>query len=613
MKYSVFIFLFFISVDLCWSQTSNLVPNPGFEYGTNQPRCAYLSPTPASADQFDADIFWWRSARFITDIWNPGNNVPSVDWMQNYPGTVCNGQDLPLPTAPYYPNRYIRMLTGSDDYMEGVKTVLLQPLQGNKTYLLKFKVASRDGRLRIRFCKWTISWMSNDPGNVRIDLPYQTITDSNDSISWQEREVIFNTNGYNNTDLGLISIVCDRGTVFLDDVEVYEYCPETLYVQNKTYYNLITYDTLEAKNIIAGYNVTPSVPPGQVLVKNGAEVVYKAEQSIVLDNLLGSTGFYVEPGGDFFAYISPCGVDCPVPPEHYYYANVCSDTCISFNLDLNGIPLADLDITWSSVLSPGTSGVPTVSNMSSNIFNICLPNNISGGISYTITFKNKICLKESTITISITYNTNPVTNPSINISNLQTTNLISYSLLFAANASYVSTQVYYLDGANWVPVYNQFFNGGSLSTNPLDVNLGFGISNCNTIAIAAQSKNSCNQLVARDSVVITPTQNQVFDPNQLPNLFVYSSVVGNNHIYINADGYIYGHIDVFNSWGSLIYSNNFSLFTIPANAWDGHCNTGSGCNPSMQLSAGTYQYIIDLYDCNLNQTTYGPIMLSYFD
>jgi hypothetical protein len=604
--FSLMVFLF--SVD---AQVQNLVPNPGFEFGPNQPRCAYQHPTPASADQFDGDIFWWRSARFITDIWNSGNNVPSVDWMQNYPGTVCNGQYLPLPTAPYYPNRYIRMLTGADDYMEGVKTVLLQPLQGNKTYILRFKAAGEDGRLRIRFCKWTISWMSNDPANIRLDLPYQTITDNKDTIAWQEKEVIFNTNGYGNNQLGLISIVCDRNTVYLDDVEVYEYCPETLFVQNKTYYDLITYDTLEAKNIIAGYNVTPSIPPGQVLVKNGAEVVYKAEQSIVLDTASGSTGFYVEPGGDFFAYISPCGVDCPTPPEYYYYANICADTCLSFNLDLGGIPLADLDILWASVLSPGTSGTPTVSTMASNVFTICLPNNISGGITYTVTFKNKICLKESVVTISITYNTNPLTNPSVNIINVQTADSIQYDLQYDPNAVSASTQVYYLDGSQWVQVFNQTYSGGQLTSNPLSIQTGFGISNCNTIAIAAQSKNSCNALIAHDSVVIPPTQIQVFDPNQLPNVFVFSSPT-NNHFYIHADGYIYGHLDIFNSWGSLIYSNNFNLFTTPATVWDGHCNTGI-CNPSVPLSAGTYYYMLDLYNCNLNQTTYGPIFFTYFN
>lgn len=154
----------------------------------------------------------------------------------------------------------------------------------------------------------------------------------------------------------------------------------------------------------------------------------------------------------------------------------------------------------------------------------------------------------------------------------------------------------------------QTFNGGQLITNPLLINTGHGISNCNTIAIAAQSRNTCNTLIARDSVVIPHKQNQIFDPSLLPNVFVYSSQI-NNHFYINADGYNYGHLDIFNSWGSLIYSSNFSLLTTAATIWDGYCNTGI-CNPNVPLSASTYYYILDLYDCNLNQTTYGPIFLT---
>lgn len=210
---------------------------------------------------------------------------------------------------------------------------------------------------------------------------------------------------------------------------------------------------LEAKNIIAGNNVTSAIPPGQVLVKNGADVVYKVAESIVLDSAMGSTGFFVEPGGNFFAYISPCGVDCPVPPSNYLYFQLCGDTCLPFNLNLGDLTLADIDISITSFSTPGTTGIPVILSNTSNIFNICLPNNISGGITYIITFKNKICLKESVVKICISYNTQLITNPSINIINVLATDTISYSLQYDPNAITVKTQVYYLDGSQWFQMF----------------------------------------------------------------------------------------------------------------------------------------------------------------
>ena len=67
--------------------------------------------------------------------------------------------------------------------------------------------------------------------------------------------------------------------------------PQDVYIQNHTF----TSDRMIiGRNIFVGSNVTPSQSQGPVVIKNGVNVVFSAEQDVVLDG-----GFETELGGAF--------------------------------------------------------------------------------------------------------------------------------------------------------------------------------------------------------------------------------------------------------------------------------------------------------------------------
>lgn len=97
---------------------------------------------------------------------------------------------------------------------------------------------------------------------------------------------------------------------FVDDVKLIEIgttCPPAWLIENTMYSNTQT-ELFEASNYItAGYNVGFFSEDGPVkVISGGADITYKAGQEITLKD-----GFSVERGGDFHAYIAPCGIDCP--------------------------------------------------------------------------------------------------------------------------------------------------------------------------------------------------------------------------------------------------------------------------------------------------------------
>lgn len=71
---------------------------------------------------------------------------------------------------------------------------------------------------------------------------------------------------------------------------------DNIYVQNRVFNSI--YNLVAQKNIFAGYNVTGSVPLGNVDVNSGADVTFRAGQQIQMD-----PGFNVNSGAQFTAII----------------------------------------------------------------------------------------------------------------------------------------------------------------------------------------------------------------------------------------------------------------------------------------------------------------------
>jgi len=293
----IILFLFFSSQK---SNCQNLIRNYSFEEGSGTPgdngQCTYGAPTNHEADLFDADIDWWKSARKIT-----GNGVPSVDWLDYSlcPGYFC--------ASPVGSNRCIRFLSESG-YHEGVRIGLPSNLTVGQKYNLKIHVApcanDIDYSIRFHFAKWGEHWDSNNNNNQK--WSDATIigfhSDANNEYAvgkWYTFDRIIGPVPDGFDQLNNFIIIGENGSVLIDDVVLTEYCPDNMYIENTNYYT--PEPPYEAKNITAGYSVDPNQTDGDVIVKNGASITYKAEQAIDLE-----PGFEVEEGGEFEAFIAPC-------------------------------------------------------------------------------------------------------------------------------------------------------------------------------------------------------------------------------------------------------------------------------------------------------------------
>ncbi|MFA7381727.1 MAG: 3-coathanger stack domain-containing protein [Bacteroidia bacterium] len=321
MRFIVVYTVLFFSIQICFSQV-NLVPNGGFEYGSNPPAC--LTGLGQWSD-FDANISYWECAMENANCktFNPGK-CPTPDWLDK---TICT---LPLAngTIPTNSpsNRFVGLLKDNGSWHEGVRTSLLTSLVPYKFYTIRVRVAmtsnfiSEGGRLNVHFSNLSENWNSNSAN--RLPNAVQFILNQNKPHEWYTLEKTFLYEGLH-TDLNNIILIrdvadYDYNYMLLDDVELFEsssFCRNFYKFENRNYIypevsqngNCLPYEVNDF--IHAGYDADNQYTVnGDVKVKLGAKVAYKAGEEVSL-----LPGFIVEPGGDFRAYIADCGKECKYP------------------------------------------------------------------------------------------------------------------------------------------------------------------------------------------------------------------------------------------------------------------------------------------------------------
>ncbi|GAB4294267.1 MAG: hypothetical protein Kow0068_19110 [Marinilabiliales bacterium] len=323
-KHSLIITLFLISYCL---SAQNLVPNSQMQEGTNNPEYIYPDESHNEADNFDGDISFWKSARirYKNCFFHPQACIPSVDWME----VNCTDNNMTIcghPVPKIAGNRYIH-LTGDpgnggnanyDTYKEGVIIKLNQTLVKNTPYTLRFLVATLNTEpiLRIHLTEWNSSlpssntyWYKDDPNNNRdINIwglfyggfkgicPENTYYDPPMWFMHQTDNLVPTKDNLDN-----LAIIAESGTFFIDNVELYETCPDILRIENHNYF--VDEGIVKAENYIyAGYDVGASSTDGNVIVSNSGAVNYQASEAVILKH-----GFRTE-GGYFHAYNAPCDV-----------------------------------------------------------------------------------------------------------------------------------------------------------------------------------------------------------------------------------------------------------------------------------------------------------------
>ncbi|MFP4664708.1 MAG: T9SS type A sorting domain-containing protein [Bacteroidales bacterium] len=348
MKTALLPSLILLLVSLSYSQENiNIIPNYSFEDGYNdyEPECNYTNcwNPGSSVLPIDKHIKYWNVAckniGFLTNDCKNKLNTP--DWFHTecdnytYNGFLSDEFNQSTcevnldNTAPS--NRFIFLYAGynkitnckgKEKYNEGVRVGLKQKLTENKTYLLKLKIKPIQKRyycdniadddhliytgknnLKVHFTKWGLHWNSTSSNNQKWEdaaIIWKDFNNDNTQCEWEQ--VYYEiTVPSGKTDLKNMILYCSEGGFFIDDVELYEKCPTTIYFQNRGF-NIPNhpYAYFADDKIVAGKNVTTAIENGDVIVNQHGNVNFIAANEVRLKH-----GFRTN-GGEFHAFNQTC-------------------------------------------------------------------------------------------------------------------------------------------------------------------------------------------------------------------------------------------------------------------------------------------------------------------
>lgn len=255
---------------------------------------------------FDGVISNWVIANQSPD-WVDINQQKTIDYYSSL-GVFVNQDNFPS-------NRFISF--GAE---EAFRQTLYKPLTSDRTFQLRIKTASfADYDLRLcvnaHFTKWGEHWDANSNNNNKQVIGPFCSYGSLYFPNWTEEVINFNVSNSNNNELKNITIkVASEGGGYgpirlIDDIELYEYCPETFLFENQRF-SYVSPAPYEGYRIFAGYDVGQTVlGNGNVVIGSTADITFKGVYDVVLE-----PGFETEAGAEFLAYTAPCGAtEFPLP------------------------------------------------------------------------------------------------------------------------------------------------------------------------------------------------------------------------------------------------------------------------------------------------------------
>ncbi|NTW32040.1 MAG: T9SS type A sorting domain-containing protein [Bacteroidetes bacterium] len=511
-KYVFLIGLFLINIYILKGQSNvNLIPNWSFEEGQDgkNPRCnSYYSVGSYNCGLND-DLVGWQIAKKDCNCWCNGGlkrGCPSPDWIDK--NTCIIDKDASFIPVNPPSDRFVWMGSIGTDYHEGIRTSISHKFIANQTYTIRLKLA-RFGpycKLSVHLSKFSACWNA-DGGNIKQKFVAQFEMDENYTeeffYSFQKTFTVDSDKG---NEMDNIIFELEDGFIAIDEVELYEQgCNESLYIENKTYtMNEAPYEA--SPYIVAGYDVaSPPYGSGIVIVKNGADVTYKAGQEVVLE-----PGFEVEYGGEFEAFIAPC---CPYMPT--VNAGTDAEACDGSSIKL-GIA-GDYSSQYSWTADP-TSAISYLSstNISNPVFTP--PANGCGTINYTLAVKS-VCGTTGTDHIEIKYGNN-VTTPILTAS--ITSNEDDCYLSMSIGGLNNCTDKVFIEIWNWAlssKIYSYELNSGSdFECCNFDWTMPDYITKCNNYKVKVYSKNICDSQFS-NVVVLDWIRNSVITIVQAPNVF----------------------------------------------------------------------------------------------
>lgn len=439
---------------------NNLVPNGTFEYPYNYTGCKNI---------------------FRLDSWYQSNNYSqhgSPDWISHYNYNSGGCFFVPCQLNALDGDKYVFL--GKDPLVpngEAIFNTLTNQLELGKRYKLRIWANGRPG-------DYFAVHLLNDPDNWSGGMFNQILgsipLNSNGCIGF-----VFESDfEASKNDLDVIAIkslggLDGRCYLYIDNIELYEYCSETL-VRQARYYKHHS-ELEEANNIVAG-SVYNGIAGGDVNMMEGSLTMYKAKTEITLVE-----GFIANRGADFTAKIAPCGKSCSSPdiniPTDYY---LCDESCIQV---IGHSASYGMTAVWSSM---DVSNLEYLSSINTLKPLFCPPAGVNGTFSYTLTISNS-CGESVTKTIRFHKETqsNPFPNHEIVLSNLSL-NPDHPELKIAVSAYTERLIVEVMDCFGNVLKANEY-KGGVDFTSPaaIDWSLPDFFHPCGCYKIRIRSKNFC--------------------------------------------------------------------------------------------------------------------------
>lgn len=578
-------FIFYSSY-LAWGQLGNLVPNSGFESGQNgqTPTSNCFTGGSCDVDNFDSRIEKWRVALF-----NPGCLASCLactwatpDWID-----IIQCSDFRYKPPSPFSNRFVGLYRGSKKkWTEGIRVTLNKKLRTGTKYLLRLKMAvskitvSSGCTLRVHLTKFDTHW-ETDPktsSNIQMLDVVNFIIPSNSPHKWYNQEIVFSIDSDKDNVLENLILMIhynqqDGDYMFIDDVELYEYCPEEILIENRKY-NYAELP-LEAGVIKAGYDVGAPTTNGDVVVQNGSDVTYKAEQQIVL-----KPGFSVSYGGKFHAYIAACESECPAPVANAgENISVCDGNCRT----IGGPPRYQTTYSW---ISEPLNAIDYLSDPFSPNPEFCPPPGY-GTVIYTLRARNQ-CGDVATSRVVINYDNNPNHNPTLAVSNIQFGDFISFDVTVGGQTEEIMIQVCNTANTNCKKyTLKRVFD---FTTNIFRWQIPEYLNVCDDYVVTVSSRNYCSPNLAVST--INWNRDRVIRIKKLPNVFFTSSgpycaeVTGAEHY----------NLMVFNRNGnSLIFRGGGAIAGVnPVCMWNGTCNFANpACKPGEKVVDGVYKFLVE--------------------
>ncbi len=459
----------------------NLVPNPGFEEGL-QPKCisyySYegtfwsikdISKRRQQAAAFDAHVNSWRRVKT-----REMDGFPSPDYYDSSIAVCAETNNCPgYPYKRRYSAKYVGL--GGE---EGIRNNLTQPLQPGKAYYVRFLFRDSQGsRAKVLVSVYGEHWYRNN-GNERFQFG-QVHDIASVNCTWDYMQMKL-TIPAGKTGLQNLIFASENGYFSIDDVELFEACPDTMHVQDRRYHALAFPEPEEAGRLRAGYRVTNNRTPGDVIVKEGTVIKYKGANEVSLED-----GFYVNKGGDFHAYIAPCGMRCP---PFNIVRDLDTVICTTMPFIITGEPSYNSTYQWTA-LDPAHLAYLEATNVYAPVFSPPLLG--MGFIRYTLKTTNT-CGEVYYRNVNIKYDMGNSSAPNFTVLDSSLTDSLAFSL--ALNGHTEKVRVELLSCANPAQViqayeYDAFedFNGTTFNwTMPDEVDL------CQCYNVRISTKNFCN-------------------------------------------------------------------------------------------------------------------------